>query len=52
MLGVYVTWVNWLFVVVGLFVFVNSVEDGIVNVYVTVIKVFILFKCAKDMEPF
>jgi hypothetical protein len=33
-------------------VFVNSIEYGVVNVYVIVIKVFVLFKGAKDMKPF
>jgi hypothetical protein len=38
------------FVGIGSFVFVNSIEYRVMNIYVIVIEVFVLFKRAKDMK--
>jgi hypothetical protein len=45
-----VTWANRLFVGIGFVMFVNSIKNGVMSVYVIVIKMFVLFEGAKYMK--
>jgi hypothetical protein len=45
-----VTWANRLFVGTGSIEFVNTIKNGVMSVYVIVIKMFVLFEGAKYMK--
>jgi hypothetical protein len=45
-----VTWTISLLYGIGVILFVNSIKNGVMNVYVIVIEMFITFKGAKNMQ--
>jgi hypothetical protein len=45
-----VTWANSLLVSIGSIMFVNSIKNGVMSVYVIVIGMFIPFEGAKYMK--